>query len=161
MASFDVVSNVDWHEVDNALNQAGKEVSQRYDFKGTDTSIQLKDGCLVIESADDYKVKAAVEVLEAKLARRKVPLGALDPGEVEPAAGGRARQSIRIRSGLEQDTGRALVKVIKEAKLKVQASIQGESVRVSGKKRDDLQTVISLLKEKKFAQPLQFENYRD
>ncbi len=161
MPSFDVVSNVDWQEIDNALNQATKEVSQRYDFKGAKTRIELKDGSFVVESADDYKVKAAVEVLESKLARRKVPLGALDRGALEPAGGGRARLAIRIRSGLEQDTGKALVKAMKAAKLKVQAAIQGDSVRVSGKKRDDLQSAIALLKEGSFAQPLQFENYRD
>jgi len=161
MASFDVVSNVDWHEIDNALNQATKEVNQRYDFKGAKTRIEIKDEAFVVESADDYKVKAAVEVLEAKLAKRKVPLGALAPGAVEPAAGGRARQVIRVRCGLEQETGKALVKAIKDAKLKVQAAIQGQSVRVSGKKRDDLQSAIALLKNGSFTQPLQFENYRD
>jgi uncharacterized protein YajQ (UPF0234 family) len=161
MASFDVVSKVDFHEIDNALNQAVKEIAQRFDFKDTKTTIELKEGSFIIESSDEYRVTAAVEVLEGKLAKRKVPLGALDRGKIEPASGGRGRQAIKIRSGLETDTARAIVKTIKDRKLKVQAAIQGEVVRVTGKKRDDLQEVIGILREQKYAQPLQFENYRD
>jgi len=161
MPSFDVVSKVDWHEIDNALNQATRELTQRFDFKDTNTSIELKDGAFLIESADENKLRAAVEVLEGKLAKRKVPLGALDRGPAEPASGGRARQTIKVRSGVEQDTARAVVKTIKESKLKVQAAIQGDVVRVSGKKRDDLQDVMAMLRERKFDQPLQFDNYRD
>ena len=161
MASFDVVSKIDFHEVDNALDQARREITQRFDFKDTNTTMELKEGAFVIESADEYKVKAAVEVLESKLAKRKVPLGALDRGKIEPASGMRARQTIKVRSGLEQDTARAIVKLIKDNKLKVQAAIQGESVRISGKKKDELQGIIATLREHKFAQPLQFENYRD
>lgn len=161
MPSFDIVSKVDWHEVDNALNQATKELIQRYDFKGTDTSIEMKDEKFTIESADEYKVNAAVEVLESKLAKRKVPLGALDRGTVEPAHGGRARLDITVRAGVEQDTARAIVKAIKGTKLKVQGAINGDLVRVSGKKRDDLQTVMELVREEDFGQPLQFENMRD
>ena len=146
MPSFDVVSKVDWHEVDNALGQARKELAQRYDFKGTDTKVELSDGALLIESADDYKVGAALEVVEGKLAKRKVPLGALQRGKVEPAAGGRARQKIDIRCGIDADCGRAIVKLAKKTKLKVQVAIQGDSVRVSGKKRDDLQEVIAIRK---------------
>lgn len=161
MPSFDVVSKVDWHEIDNALNQATRELTQRFDFKDTNTTIVLKDEAFLVESADDHKLKAAVEVLEGKLAKRKVPLGALEHGAIEPASGGRARQTIKVRSGIETDTARAVVKAIKDAKFKVQAAIQGDVVRVSGKKRDDLQEVIAALRESKFSQPLQFENYRD
>jgi hypothetical protein len=161
MASFDVVSKVDFHEIDNALNQATKEILQRYDFKDTKTTIELKEDSFLLESADEYRLAAALEVLEGKLAKRKVPLGALDRGKVEPASGGRARQAIKIRSGLETDTARAIVKTIKDRKLKVQAAIQGDVVRVTGKKRDDLQEVIGILREEKYAQPVQFENYRD
>ena len=161
MASFDVVSKVDWHEIDNALNQATSELGQRFDFKDTNTTIVLSDGAFVLESADDYKLKASLELLEGKLAKRKVPLGALDRGTVESASGGRARQSVKVRSGLEQETARAIVKAIKDAKYKAQAAIQGDVVRVSGKKRDDLQEVIAALRGRTFAQPLQFENYRD
>ena len=161
MPSFDVVSKVDWHEVDNALNQATRELAQRFDFKDTNTTIVLKDGELLLESADEYKLKSSLELLESKLAKRKVPLGALDHGPLESASGGRARQKIKVRSGLEQDTARAIVKAIKDAKFKVQAAIQGDLVRVSGKKRDDLQEVIAALRAGTFAQPLQFENYRE
>ncbi len=161
MPSFDVVSKVDWHEIDNAINQAKKEVSQRYDFKGTNTSIEVSDGALVVESADDFKVKSAYEVLQAKLAKRKVPLGALDAGAVQPASGGRARQEVKVKSGIDTEAARKIVKLIKGTKIKVQAAIQGDSVRVSGKKRDDLQEVITTLKDGDFGQPLQFENMRD
>ena len=161
MPSFDVVSKVDFHEIDNALGQATKEISQRFDFKDTKTTIELKDGAFQIESADEPKLKAAVEVLEGKLAKRKVPLGALDRGKVEPATMGRARQSIKIRSGLETDTARLIAKAVKDSKMKVQAAIQGDTVRITGKKRDDLQEAIAMLREMKSPQPLQFENFRD
>jgi hypothetical protein len=161
MPSFDIVSKVDWHEIDNALNQAVKEIIQRYDFKDSNTTIVLKDEAFAIESSDEYKVGAAYEVLQGKLAKRKVPLGALKPGTVEPASGGRARQSIAVRSGVDTEVAREIVKAIKQAKLKVQGAIQGDTVRVSGKKRDDLQSVIELCKGRDFGQPLQFENFRD
>ncbi len=161
MPTFDIVSKVDWHEVDNALNQASKELSQRYDFKGSDTSIELKEEAFLLESADEFKVKAALEVLEGKLAKRKVPLGALEAGEVEPAHGGRSRQTVKVRAGIDQDTARAIVKAIKVTKVKVQAAISGDIVRVSGKKRDDLQDIMQQVREKDFGLPLQFENMRD
>jgi len=161
MPSFDVVSKVNFQEVDNALNQARKEILQRFDFKDTKTSIEIVEQSFVVESTDDFKVKAAVEVLEGKLAKRSVPLGALDRGPVEPAAGGRARQRIKIRSGIETELAKSIVKSIKGSKLKVQAAIQGDSVRISGKKRDELQQVIAQLREGKWDQPLQFENFRD
>ena len=161
MPSFDVVSKVNWHEIDNALNQANKEDSQRFDLKGSKTRIELSDEKFVINSADDYKVKAALEVLEGKLAKRKVPLGALDRGKIEPASGGRARQEIAVKSGIETEIARIIVKAVKGKKLKVQVAIQGDSLRVSGKNRDDLQLVIELIKGEDYGQPLQFENYRD
>ena len=161
MPSFDVVSKVTMNEVDNALNQANKELGQRFDFRGSDTSIKLVEQVMTVESADEFKVKAAVEVLREKLAKRKVPLEALDPGRIEPAASWRARQEIKIRSGIETEVAKKIVKHIKDAKLKVQAAIQGDSVRVSGKNRDDLQDTIARLKAADFGQPLQFENFRD
>jgi len=161
MPSFDVVSKVDWQEVDNALNQAGKELAQRYDFKDTKTSIEIKDEAFLLESIDEFKVKAAYEVLQGKLAKRSVPLGALEEAAVEPASGGRARQTVKVRSGVDQDTARAIVKAIKKMKVKVQGAIQGDIVRVSGKKRDDLQSVMQLIKDEGFGLPLQFENFRD
>lgn len=161
MPSFDVVSKVSWNEVDNALNQANKELAQRFDFKGSNTKIELKEECLGIESADDFKVKLAVEVLHGKLAKRKVPLDALEEGAIQPAGGGRARQEIKVKSGIEEKTAKSIVKAIKNAKIKVQAAIQGDCVRVTGKKRDDLQEVMSLLGDGSYGQPLQFENFRD
>ena len=125
MASFDVVSKVDWHEVDNALDQALREVGQRYDFKGSNTRIERKEGEIEIESADDYKVGAAYEVLQGKLAKRKVPLGALKVGAVEPASGGRARQTIDVRSGVETEIAREIVKKVKATKIKVQVADPG------------------------------------
>ena len=161
MPSFDVVSKVDWHEVDNALNQANKELTQRYDFRGSATKLELKEEEFFIESSDEFKLKAALEVLEGKLAKRKVPLESLDPGKIEDASGGRARQQIKVKSGIEQVVAKKIVKSIKDKKMKVQAAVQGDCVRVSGKKRDDLQAVIELLGESSFGQPLQFENFRD
>jgi len=161
MPSFDIVSKVDWHEIDNALNQANKELVQRYDFKGSDTKLELKEEAFELESSDEYKVGAALEVLEGKLAKRKVPLGALDKGEVEPASGGRSRQQVKVKAGIEQDTARAIVKKIKNTKMKVQGAINGDFVRVTGKKRDDLQNIMELVKGESFGQPLQFENFRD
>ncbi len=161
MPSFDVVSEVDLQEVDNAVNQARKELGQRYDFKGSNTEIELDKSEIRIVSADDYKVKAAGEVVESKLVRRGISLKALKRSAVEPAASGRAKQTLEIQRGISTDHGRAIVKMIKGAKLKVQAQIQDDQVRVSGKKRDDLQSVIALLKESDFELPLQFVNMRD
>ena len=161
MPSFDVVSKVDWHEVDNALNQANKELTQRYDFRGSATKLELKEEEFVLESSDEFKLKAALEVLEGKLAKRKVPLESLEPGKIEDASGGRARQQIKVKSGIEQVVAKKIVKSIKDKKMKVQVAVQGDCVRVSGKKRDDLQAVIDLLGESSFGQPLQFENFRD
>jgi uncharacterized protein YajQ (UPF0234 family) len=161
MPSFDVVSKVDWHEVDNALNQANKELVQRYDFRGSATKLELKEEEFCLESSDEFKLKAALEVLEGKLAKRKVPLECLEPGKIEDASSGRARQQVKVKSGIEQVVAKKIVKTIKDKKMKVQAAVQGDCVRVSGKKRDDLQAVIELLGESSFGQPLQFENFRD
>ena len=161
MPSFDIVSTVNSQEVDNAINQTRKEVGQRYDFKGTETEIQLEGDDIRIISENDYKVKAVVDVLQSKMVRRSIDLKALTYGNIEPAAGGRARQVITIRRGIDTEKAREIVKIIKDAKLKVQSQIQGDQVRVSGKKRDDLQLVIQLLKGKELDIPLQFVNYRD
>ncbi|MFN2377286.1 MAG: YajQ family cyclic di-GMP-binding protein [Candidatus Binatia bacterium] len=161
MPTFDVVSKVNWHEVDNALAQAVKEVGQRYDFKGSDTKIEMVDKAIQVESSDDYKVNAAVEVLESKLAKRGVSLKCLDKGKVEPAGGARARQKIGIVAGIETDKAKAIVKDVKATKLKVQVAIQADSLRVSGKSKDDLQEAIAFLKKGDYGLPLQFENFRD
>ena len=162
MPSFDVVSQLDLQEVDNALNQARKEVAQRYDFKDTATVIDWdKKEKISIESADDFKVKAVDEVLREKLARRQVPLKAIDFGAIEPGPGGRAKQEIKLKQGIDADRAREIVKVVKDAKLKVQAQIMGDQVRVSGKKRDDLQAAIQAIRARDLDLPLQFVNFRE
>jgi uncharacterized protein YajQ (UPF0234 family) len=161
MPSFDVVSQVDMQEVDNALNQARKEIEQRYDFKDTKTTITLEEEGLLIHSSDDFKVKAALDILQTKLVRRNVSLKSLVPGKIEAAGGGRAKQLLKIQQGIDADKARAIVKCVKDAKLKAQSQIQGDQVRVSGKKRDDLQAVIALLRQQDFGLPLQFINFRE
>jgi len=159
--SFDVVSQVNLQEVDNAVNQARKEIAQRYDFKDTRTEIAWDKKAITIVSESEFKVKAVVDVLQSKLVRRGVSLKSLKYAPIEPAAGGRARQVIEIQQGIDPERAREIVKVIKDSKLKVQAQIQADQVRVSGKKRDDLQEVIRLLREQDFGLPLQFVNFRD
>jgi len=161
MPSFDVVSQVDMQEIDNAVNQTRKEVGQRYDFKDSNTEIVLEQNEIRIVSADEYRVKAVVDVLQSKMVRRQVPLKALVYGKVEPAASGRARQTVTVQQGIQTDQARAIVKLIKDRKLKVQAQIQADQVRVSGKSRDDLQAVIQLLKQQDLNVALQFVNFRD
>jgi uncharacterized protein YajQ (UPF0234 family) len=162
MASFDVVSQLDLQEVDNALNQARKEVSQRYDFKDTATVIEWdKKESISVESSDDFKVKAVDDVLREKLAKRHVSLKAIDFGSVEPGPGGRAKQEIKFRQGIDADRAREIVKIVKNVKLKVQAQVMGDQVRVSGKKRDDLQAAIAAIRARDFDLPLQFVNFRD
>ena len=162
MPSFDVVSQLDLQEVDNALNQARKEVLQRYDFKDTSTVIDWdRKEKISIESKDDFKVKAVDEVLREKLARRHVSLKAFEFGNVEPGPGGRAKQEIKLKQGIDSDRAREIVKLVKDAKLKVQAQIMGDQVRISGKKRDDLQAAIQAIRARDMDLPLQFINFRD
>jgi len=161
MPSFDVVSKVDRQEVDNAVNQARKEVGQRYDFKGSHTEIELEDDEIRVVSSDEFHLKTVVDVLQGRLVRRGVSLKALEYGQPESASGGRARQTITVRQGIDTDRARKIIKLIKGRKLKVQSQIQGDQLRVSGKKRDELQEVIRLLKEQDLDLPLQFVNYRD
>ncbi len=161
MPSFDVVSEVDRQELDNAVNQARKEVGQRYDFKGSKTTIDLDKDAIHITSDDEYKVKAVVDVLQSKLVRRGVALNALTYEKIEPAAGGLAKQTLKIQQGIDTDRARQITKLIKESKMKVQAAIQGEQVRITGKKRDDLQEAITLLRQQDLGLPLQFTNFRD
>lgn len=159
--SFDIVSRVDLQEVDNAINQAQKELGQRFDFKGLGTEITREGDDIHLRSADDFKVKAAAEVLHGKLARRGVPLKALDAGRIEPGPGGTAKQRIGLKRGVSAECARQIVKLVKQSRLKVQAAIQGDEVRISGKKRDDLQAIIARVKAADFDAPLQFVNYRD
>lgn len=160
--TFDVVSKVDLEEVKNAVAQATKEIGQRFDFKGSVSKIDLKDeGALVLASDDEVKLKAVVEVLQGKLAKRGVSVRAMEFGKVEPAAKGSVRQEATIRQGIPQEKAKAMVKVIKDSKLKVQASIQGDAVRVSGAKRDLLQECIAMVRKEVTDFPLQYNNFRD
>lgn len=162
MPTFDVVSEVDMQEVRNAVDQAAREVSQRFDFKGTDSSVELGDAVINMASASEDRIIALRQVLEEKLVKRKVSLKVLDYGEVEPASGGTVRQSARLQSGIAADKAKELNKFIKGLGLKgVQSSTQGDQLRVSGKKRDDLQSAIAAMKESDFGLPLQFTNFRD
>jgi hypothetical protein len=160
--SFDVVSVVDMPEVLNALQQARKEVQTRFDLKNTKSEIELneKDKKLVIQSSDDFKLKAVVEIVQQKLAKRKVPLKNFSYGAITPAAGSTVRQEIAIQSGLPVEKSKEIVKKLKDSKIKVQASIQGDLVRVSGKSRDLLQEAIQLLRGSDFGLDVQFTNYR-
>jgi uncharacterized protein YajQ (UPF0234 family) len=160
--SFDVVSIVDMPEVLNAVQQAMKEIQTRFDLKNTRSEVLLneKEKKVTVHSSDDFKLKAVVTVLQEKLAKRKVPLKNLVYGPIQPAAGSTSRQEITIQSGLPVEKSREIVKTIKDSKIKVQASIQGDLVRVSGKSRDHLQEVLQLLRKSDFGLDLQFTNYR-
>jgi uncharacterized protein YajQ (UPF0234 family) len=163
-SSFDVVSEVDLQEVRNAIDQAGREIGQRFDFKGTGSAIELTEERaapkILIRSNTDQKVKDCMKVLEEKLVKRRVSLKALQKGDIQPAAGGTARQEIGINQGISTDKAKEIVKAVKSMKVKAQASVQGDQVRVSSKSRDSLQDVITTLKETNFGIPLQFVNYR-
>lgn len=161
MPSFDVVSELDHHEVDNAVNQANRELAQRYDFKGTESSVEKTEEGLVIRSNSEGRLDAARDVLESKMVRRKVSLKSLDAQKAQPAGGQTWRQLIKLKEGIDKEKAKAIVKFVKESKLKVQASIQGEELRISGKKRDDLQACIAAIKEQDFDLPLKFKNFRD
>jgi hypothetical protein len=161
MPSFDIVSVVDMQEVDNAVNQAVKEINQRYDFKGSKTEVSLeKDGTIRLQTEDEFRLKAVVDVLQSKFVRRGVSLKALQYGKAEPASGGRVRQVVTIQQGISKEKGREIVAIIKQTKLKVQAQIQDEQVRVTGKNIDDLQEVIRILKGKDLGVEMQFVNFR-
>ncbi len=159
-SSFDIVSEVDHQEVKNAISQAMKEIQTRFDLKGSNSNIELTGEEIVLTSADEFKIKAVRDVLETRLVKRNVPLKALDYGKVEMALGQTARQKVKLQKGIPTDKAREIVKLIKGSKLKVQAAIQGDQLRVTGKNRDDLQAVIRLLKETDLGIDMQFTNYR-
>ena len=159
-SSFDVVSEVDHQEVKNAANQAEKEIANRYDLKRVNAVLTLSGEELVLEAADEFSIGQAREVLESKLVKRGVHLKSMRKGDIEPASGGRVRQKLTFQQGIPIETARKMVAEIKKAKLKVQAAIQGDTVRVSGKSRDDLQKVIALLRALDLDVPLSFSNYR-
>ena len=161
MPSFDVVSKVAWAEVTNALDQASREVGQRFDFKDTETSLEKTEEGIVVRANSEERAQAAVGVLQEQLIRRKVSLKHLDVGDPTPGPKGSARILVKIKEGIEQDKAKQVLKLLKDKKLKVQASIQGDSVRITGKKKDDLQEVIALLRAEDFGIVLSFENFRD
>lgn len=160
MPSFDVVSEVDMHEVANAVDQASREVSTRFDFKGTDSSFTREGDAVTLASGSEFQLRQMLDILQSRLAHRGVDIACLKVDEPEVAAR-TARQKVTVRQGLETELARAIVKRVKDARLKVQAQIQGNKVRVTGKKRDDLQQVIALLRGEKLDMPLQFNNFRD
>lgn len=160
MPSFDVVSEVDKHELVNAVDQANREISNRFDFKGTDSKITSKENVLTLEAPSEFQVEQILEILRNKLTKRGIDIDCLDTGDVE-VVNMRAKQNVTVREGLDKETARKTIKIIKETKLKVQAAIQGEQVRVTGKKRDDLQGIMAKLKDANIGIPLQFTNFRD
>lgn len=160
MPAFDVVSEVDLQELRNAVDQAGRELQRRFDFRGVDAGVTLADGAVTVWAQEEFQVSQLVDILKDRMTRRGVDVAALAPRPLE-ADGKQKRQAFDLKHGLDGDASRAVVKTIKGAKLKVQSQIQGDQVRVTGKKRDDLQAAIALLKEEDFGLPLQFTNFRD
>jgi uncharacterized protein YajQ (UPF0234 family) len=158
--SFDIVSKTDYAELTNALNQTSKEISQRFDFKGSSAKVELKEKDLELTAEDDTRLRNMNDILQGKILKRGISLKALDYQKVEPAAGGTVRQLVKVQQGIPIDKAKEVVKFIKDSKLKVQASIQGETVRVSGKDRDTLQDVMAQLKGKDFGIDMTFDNYR-
>jgi uncharacterized protein YajQ (UPF0234 family) len=160
MPSFDVVSEIDMHELSNAVDQANREVGTRFDFKGTDSNFQLTDSEVTLESGSEFQLNQMMDILQNKMVKRGLDIACLEANEPE-ITGKRARQKVIARQGIDKDLARKIVKMVKDSKIKVQSAIQGDQVRISGKKRDDLQQVIAMLKEAKLELPLQYTNFRD
>ena len=163
MPSFDIVSEVNHVEIRNAVDQCNKEIANRFDFKGSDARVEIndKDKTLVVFADDEFKLKQVREVMTGKLAKRGVDIRALEAGKMEPVSGNKVKETIKVREGLEQERAKSLVKLIKDSKAKVQASIQGDLLRVSGAKKDTLQDTIALVRKSVTDIPLQFKNFRD
>ncbi len=161
MASFDVVSKLDHHEVANAVDQTRRELVNRYDFKGTNTEIEKNEEGIVIRSDSEGRCRAAYDVLQSKIHRRGISLKALDPEEPKAAGGKTMRQLVKLKEGIDGDAAKKIVRLLKDSKTKVQVAIQGDVVRVSHKKRDVLQAAIALIKEQEYELPLQYKNFRD
>ncbi len=160
MPSFDVVSEVDMHELSNAVDQANREVNTRFDFKGADAHFEVSGTEITLAAENEFQLQQMMDILQKKMVKRGVDIGCLDIAEAE-SSGIRAKQKVTVRQGVDKEVARKIVKLIKEMKLKVQAAIQGEQVRVTAKKRDDLQQVMAMLREQKLDLPLQFTNFRD
>jgi len=161
MPSFDVVSKVDLMELDNAINTAQKELSQRYDFRGTNTQLERTPEGIILRTSDEPRATATLQVLRERMAKRNVSQRCLDPGDVEPAGGQTVRQLIKIKQGIETETAKKIVKAVKDSKIKVQAQIQGDELRVSGKNKDDLQGAMQLIRRGDFGIDLQYINFRE
>lgn len=160
MPSFDVVSEIDHHELTNAVDQMNREISNRYDFKGSDAKVELKEQVMNLEAQSEFQIQQMHDIIYKKLASRKIDTRCLEKGKIEER-GMRAYQVIKVLEGVDKELAKKIVKLIKDAKLKVQASIQGDQVRVTGKKRDDLQSAIAMLEAADIELPLQFNNFRD
>lgn len=161
MPSFDVVSEVDMHEVHNAVDQANREIGNRFDFKGTDARVELEDNRVTLHAQVEFQLQQMQDILLPRLAKRGVDIGCLDTSAEPVTSGQRVYQILTLRSGIDQDLAKKIIRLIKDSKLKVQTAVQGEKLRVTGKKRDDLQQVIALLKQADLDLPLQYENFRD
>jgi uncharacterized protein YajQ (UPF0234 family) len=161
MPSFDIVSKVDMQEVDNAVNSVVREIDQRYDFKGSNCTVERAEADLTVSADDDYKLGQIQELLKTHFTRRKIDSKSLDFGKPEMASGNSIRQKITVKQGIDSDTAKKITKEVKGSKIKVQASIRGEELRVDGKKRDDLQATMAMIKELNIELPLQFINFRD
>jgi uncharacterized protein YajQ (UPF0234 family) len=161
MPSFDITSEVNKVELRNAIDQCNKEIATRFDFKGSDARIEEADLTLTVHADDDFKLKQVMDILVGKLAKRSVDVRALDPKDVQKVSGNKVKQAVAVRNGIDSDKAKQIVRLIKDAKLKVQASIQGEAVRVSGAKKDDLQAAMQLVRQSVTDIPLQFGNFRD
>ena len=161
MPSFDIVSEADQVEVNNAIDQTNKEVSTRFDFKGSDARVEHKEKVLTLHADDEFKLSQVTDILTGKLTKRGVDIRSLKYGDVEKVSGNKVKQTITVRTGVEQELSKKIVKILKDSKLKVQGSIQGDAVRVSSAKRDELQSAIALVKKSITDFPLQFNNFRD
>lgn len=161
MPSFDIVSEVDLQEVRNAVDQVNKEVKTRFDFKGSDARVEQSEYMLTIFADDDFKLDQVNDILRAKLTKRQLDVRCLDMGQIQKVSGNKVKQEVVVKTGLEKELAKRIIRLIKDGKLKVQASIQGESVRVTGAKRDVLQEVIQLIKKVVVEYPLQYQNFRD
>lgn len=160
MPSFDVVSEIDMHELTNAVDQTNREITNRFDFKGTDAKVERTDNEMTIIAPSEFQVKQVLDILQAKMVKRSIDIDCLDVGEIDVAIH-ESRLVATAKNGIDKDTARKIVKSVKDSKIKVQAQIQQEKVRISGKKRDDLQSIMAVLKDSSFGLPLQFQNFRD
>ncbi len=161
MPSFDIVSQVDWHEVTNAIDQTNREVSNRFDFKGSDARVAQDGESLIIHGDDEYRIGQVKDILEIRLTKRGIDIRCLLASAVRESSGGKAQQEVKVRAGIDGGLAKKLVQVVKASKMKVQSSIQSEQVRITGKKRDDLQSIIKIIEQEELTLPLQFVNFRD